>query len=191
MAGCAEVIALLCCHGFCPDDPELRERLPLRSFLRDQNMLLRRTVACLAVDAGLCPGCMVGLCPGVIVAPDLAHVAVVARGIECICALSPVNRRVRPLLTREMPEPAPGCIEPFFFCNIIRYREGLEPALVKRREEIVDVLPACYVYDPVFLRPLRPGFRYISGCPADVGAVFVFPDNDVPLLGREFFLREF
>ena len=188
MAGRAQMIALLRGHGLGSYYLKLRERLSLRSFLRDQNMLLRGAVACLAVDAGLGPGCMIGLCCRIIVAPDLAHMAVVARGVERIRALSPVNRRIRPPLPRKMSKPAPGRIEPFFLLYVIRHREGLEPSLVEQREEVIDILPAGHMLDPISLRPFRSNLRNIAGLRPDLSAVSIFSDDDVFFLGQEFLL---
>jgi hypothetical protein len=35
-----------------------------------------------------------------------------------------------------------NCIEPFHLVHVIGYRKGLEPLLVERREEVVDVFNA-------------------------------------------------
>ena len=100
--------------------------LPLGGFFENLDMLGRRAMAGFAIDARLRPGGMVGVGFQVVVGGELAHVAVVAHGVEGERPLPPVERFVPPV--EGMAKMAGGGVVPDFAVDIIGKREDLKAA---------------------------------------------------------------
>ena len=115
-----------------------------------RDVLGRRAMAGLAVDARFRPDRVIGVGLQVVVDGKLAHVAGVTGGVEGEFAFRPVQRRII-ILLREMAHAAHGGVEPDFLLHVVGDRQRLQSTSLPGRQEVIDVLAPQYVGDGQFL----------------------------------------
>jgi len=108
----------------------------------------------------------------------------VAGGVEGVSRVLPVDLLIR-LPSREMSNAAGRRIKPLLPANIKSHGKGLQSPFVQECQKIVNVLPSKDMRDRVSLLAPRPGFLDPTLRSADLGAVTVFANDYILLLGGE------
>ena len=151
--------------------------------LADTNVLISRAVAGFAIDARLLPDRVVGVGLQVIIRGDLAHVAPITGCVEGVLPVLPVYRFIG--LAREMAHSAGSCVEPSLLIHVVRYRQSLKSAPLHGGKEVIDILAAHCVIDPILLLAFGTSFNNPPSVARDISSVPRVSNNDLFRLRRE------
>ena len=185
VAGVARGIHLPGREGPRADEPQpVRLDATLLGSLIRRHVLMGGPVAGLAVDARLGPRRVVRVGAQIVVPGQLTDVATVAGRVERIQWVRPMHRRIG-LGAGEMPDPAGGRVEPSPLVDIVGQRQGLEPSFSVGGQEVVYVLAAEDMGDPMSLPAGRAPLPHIPFVGADERAIAGRAYVDLVLVGRQ------